>query len=351
MGWQDQGYNQGDVGSYFANPAALLRWSVPLYRSASLNIRLHFWFILVGVFLVVGAIKGVMPYYFVPLDFALMVAAVLFHELGHRIFSRRVGGDHWEWLLWPLGGMIPPTSPHDAWSTFVANIGGIAFSVPLGIAAYVGMRLIPGLVVSAHLGYGPFDPMVLGVGGAVTPALALLAHCLSILAVTSAAMAVINLFPAFWFDGGPIWQSILWPKFGVWKATLITCMAGMILSVPFFGLALFGWDFLGMAVWFLIFADCFQRRRMLTAAGPSAMEEEVTYNYMDTADPRRKRGKKRWAAAARKRARAEQAEQARIDAILDKVKERGLHSLTWGEKRALKKATERQRERDLARRN
>ena len=44
------------------------------------------------------------------------------------------------------------------------------------------------------------------------------------------------------------------------------------------------------------------------------------------------------------------AEQAKIDTILAKVKERGLHSLTWWEKRALKKATERQRERDLANR-
>jgi len=37
-----------------------------------------------------------------------------------------------------------------------------------------------------------------------------------------------------------------------------------------------------------------------------------------------------------------------IDAILAKVKQKGLHSLSWWEKRALKKATERQRQRDLA---
>jgi hypothetical protein len=54
--------------------------------------------------------------------------------------------------------------------------------------------------------------------------------------------------------------------------------------------------------------------------------------------------------AAKKRAAAEQHEQAQIDAILAKVKEKGLHSLSWWEKRALKKATERQRQRDLAER-
>ena len=44
---------------------------------------------------------------------------------------------------------------------------------------------------------------------------------------------------------------------------------------------------------------------------------------------------------------AEQAEQARIDAILDKVSAHGMQSLTWWEKRTLRKATERQRHRDL----
>jgi hypothetical protein len=43
----------------------------------------------------------------------------------------------------------------------------------------------------------------------------------------------------------------------------------------------------------------------------------------------------------------ETAERDRIDAILAKVSAQGMHSLTWGEKRALRKATERQRKRDL----
>jgi hypothetical protein len=352
MSWRDQddNFGQGGVGSYFANPANLLRLSIPFYRSVGLNIRIHFWLLLFAVFMAVDVFREKHPLYYFPLDLALMLAAILFHELGHRIFSRRVGGDHSEWLLWPLGGMIAPNAPHNPWATFVANIGGIAFSVPLSVVAYIGLRMIPGVSVVPHLGFDPFAPLALAVGGTASPQAALLAHCLSVLVTRSAAISVINLFPAYWFDGGPIWQSILWPKFGVWQATLITCLAGMILSVPFFMLALFGMDFFGMVIWFLLFSDCFQRRRMLAAAGPSAMEEEVSYNYMDVADPRRKRGKKRWVNAARKRARAEQAEQARIDAILDKVKEKGLHSLTWGEKRALRKATERQRERDLARR-
>ena len=52
-------------------------------------------------------------------------------------------------------------------------------------------------------------------------------------------------------------------------------------------------------------------------------------------------------ARAAKRERAEQDEQVRIDAILTKVSAKGMHTLTWLEKRTLKRATEHQRQRDV----
>jgi membrane associated rhomboid family serine protease len=45
----------------------------------------------------------------------------------------------------------------------------------------------------------------------------------------------------------------------------------------------------------------------------------------------------------------EREEQERVDAILAKVSQHGMHSLTWLEKRTLRKATEHQREREMAR--
>ena len=169
-------------------------------------------------------------------------------------------------------------------------------------------------------------------------------------ATLSVGMILINLFPCFWFDGGHLWQAVLWPFLGQWKAGIITCIAGMVLAVPLFFLFLFGGSISGMLMWGLVFFDCFRRRQMLKAAGSAmAEDDEPAYNYMDTPEPKpHRKPKKRWINAARRRALADQAQQARIDAILDKVKERGLHSLTWWEKRTLKKATERQRQQDLA---
>jgi membrane associated rhomboid family serine protease len=66
--------------------------------------------------------------------------------------------------------------------------------------------------------------------------------------------------------------------------------------------------------------------------------------YIDPAASQRR--SHRAAKRALKLAKAEREEQRRIDQILAKVSANGMHSLTWLEKRTLKKATERQRERD-----
>ena len=103
------------------------------------------------------------------------------------------------------------------------------------------------------------------------------------------------------------------------------------------------------------FINCLQYRQMMRAEGPWGFQEEDSADYSAslygsataTHTRRQSRFSRGSAARAKKRAREEQAEQAKIDHILAKVSAHGMHSLTWGEKRALHKATERQRKRDL----
>jgi hypothetical protein len=352
MGWQDREYNAGreELGAYFANPSSLLRLSVPVYHSPRFYVRLHFWFLVFALFRAIYVLRVGMPVFYIPVDIAVMLAATLLHETGHRFFARRVGGNHWEWVLWPLGGMVAPTCPRNPWSVFVANGGGLFISIPLGIAAYAALRLIPHAEVQAVWMLDPLAPFLVSATIKSSALAATGVHALGYFCEVSATIVIINLFPAYWFDGGPIWQAILWPKFGAWKATLITCTAGFILGIACLILTLWQMDLLGLIIWALIISDCFNRKRALKSAGPGVMDEdEVSYNYMDTPEPHsRKKRKKHWFNQARKRALADQAEQAKIDSILAKVKEQGLHSLTWWEKRTLKKATARQRERDLA---
>jgi uncharacterized protein DUF6576 len=96
---------------------------------------------------------------------------------------------------------------------------------------------------------------------------------------------------------------------------------------------------------------CFQMRMMLREAGPDGMSDfddySASFRSSSMDRPRTRRLSRRSIKKAQKRAAAEQAEQARIDEILDKVSAHGMQSLTWWEKRTLRKATERQRQRDL----
>jgi len=346
MGWQDRNYNAGrdEMKAYFANPLGLLQFALPIWQSPGLQIRLSFWFLLAALFAVIADLRAGLAQY-IPVDLSLLLGVCLWHEWGHRIFARMVGGNHWEWVLWPAGGMIAPSSPRTAKAVFVANIGGIVFNAAL-----------LGVIVALVLAFGgrfitegnSYLPMGLGVSIARWHAMIL--HIMEFVALQSAGMILINLFPCYWFDGGHIWQAVLWPFLGQWKSGMITCLTGMILATPLFAFSLISLNPFGMLLWALVFADCFRRRQVLKSAGPGVVDDDdVSYNYMDTPEPRpRKKRKKHWFNQARKRALADQAEQAKIDAILDKVKEKGLHSLTWWEKRTLKKATARQRQQDLA---
>jgi hypothetical protein len=89
---------------------------------------------------------------------------------------------------------------------------------------------------------------------------------------------------------------------------------------------------------------------MLLAAGPEEFADSTDYSAAyETFAPQKTKVKRRtrWAARrAMKLARAEREERRRIDAILAKVSAHGMQSLNWSERRALRKATEHQRQRD-----
>jgi hypothetical protein len=90
----------------------------------------------------------------------------------------------------------------------------------------------------------------------------------------------------------------------------------------------------------------------LKEMGPEGLHDAIDYSAsLRAADeedrPKRRRLSNRALKRIRKKALKEQQELAKIDAILEKVGKHGMHSLTWWEKRTLRKATERQRQRDL----
>ncbi len=96
------------------------------------------------------------------------------------------------------------------------------------------------------------------------------------------------------------------------------------------------------------FLTCLAQRRSLLEMGPEFHDGAMDFSASLRPDkPRRRKQSRRAGAKARRIVREEELEQAKIDAILAKVSAHGMMSLSWLEKRTLRRATERQRQREV----
>ena len=345
MAWQEREYVGRPYGGGWRSVLyTLFRGSVPLGKWFGIRVRVQASLIWLAAWWILLP-PGHEFDYFWALKTALVGSAVLFgivllHEFGHCVAARAVGGEADQILLWPLGGLASTNPPQRPLATFITVAGGPLVNVLICAAVVVAYFL---LGYSPHtLPWHPFHPGLAATSGAP--------YYLKLVFLVSYALLLFNLLPIYPLDGGQMLQSILWPMAGYVRSMHIACMTGMIGAVLMgtYGLFVWNWMYLFLAV--AGFTYCYQRWQMLKEFGPEGMLEGMDYSAIATsADPERHRRKlsKRAIRRIRRRAAAEQAEQERIDQILAKVSAHGMGSLTWWERRTLRKETARQRERDL----
>jgi hypothetical protein len=338
VAWQDRDYNRGGyggAGDYLVNPSGILGFSVPFGTWLGVRVRLHFWLLLSFLFLVAHLFRGG-SLLLIVIDMGLMMVALIVHDIGHRIFARAVEGDLNEFMLWPAGGMVFPTVAPAPWPTFVGYIGGIVANLAAGVTTYFGFHVLTGNWIPISVR----DPLI-SLGGfhlftSFAPGL-LLPTCLWNFTLLCWGLVIANILPYFWFDGGFWWRSILQPVSGAQAALNITCIVGMILAVPMFALALVGQDLLMLFVWAFLFSSAYTARTQMM---PESEEYAVSYGGGTGASGRIRSG--RWPSKSAARAQAKRRrEEQKIDAILAKVSAQGMHSLTWWEKRTLRKGSKR----------
>jgi Zn-dependent protease len=325
----------------------LFTGSVPLFTAFGIRVRMHAsMVVLIAISLLIGALSRGTYLANTVTFWCLLFGIVLLHEFGHCFAARWVGGEANDILLWPLGGLAFAEAPRRPWPQFVTVAGGPAVNLIIcGVTA-----LIAWLIERSH----PqilFNPLTKELQ---IPALFTVAYYLWWTYAISWWLFWFNLLPVYPMDGGRLLQTLLWVKIGFYRATMITCVVGMVGSVlmALYGLFHFG-SWFGLILLMMgvnCFATCFYMRAQLKAEGPWAFEEEnADYSAAmwhpddDEPRPKRKRLSRRAVRKLRKQAHAEEAEQARIDAILAKVSAHGMQSLTWGERRALRRETERRR--------
>ena len=340
MSWRDREYNQSKYSGGTGNSLLwLVTGSVPLFTVFGIRVRIHSFMILFMLLTVLfGGMRG-----FELSDRMITMGAlfviVLLHEFGHCFAARGVGGSAEEIIMTPLGGLAMAHAPRNPWGTFVTVAGGPLVNVAI-------CAICAGILYSMGGVRAPYHPFHL------LPPYGLGAFAVWVwwFYATSYAILMFNLLPIFPLDGGQLMQSILWPRMGYYRSMLFSCNVGLVGSVVLGIMGLVNNNLLLLFIAISCGLACFQMRMALRETDPHEMDEfqNLSFNLRSAEEaPRRRKLSRRSIKKAQKRAAQEQAEQARIDTILDKVSAHGMQSLTWWEKRTLRRATERQRQRDL----
>jgi hypothetical protein len=345
MAWEDREYNRsgGSGGEYLGNPALFFGFTVPFGRWFGVPVRLSFWLLLSLAFMLFGDLHAGAPVLF-PIQAAMLLGLLLVHDFAHRYCAQQVGGSLDEFILWPAGGLVHPTVPPSPWPVFFAHVGGIVAHLVIGGLSAAGLYAMHFGWLLNQISWNPLGAQFGEVPTAEHPFAAIAAYLLFLSLQLNLGLILINLLPFYWYDGGFVLESILWPWLDRPRAINVTCIIGMIIAGPMCLFSLYGLNIMGMIYWALLFASSFNKRRESARGGGEEAFAFSAAAYESTRPAGRR--KSRWPArSAVKKAAAERRDQEKIDEILAKVHAKGMQSLNWMERRALRKATERQRAR------
>jgi Zn-dependent protease len=355
-------------------------WSFPIGRLFGITVRVHILLIVVFLGLYLRVATGKVEDGFKPgfgLDIlailGLAFISVLLHEFGHCYGARLVDGDAQEVLLWPLGGLAFVDVPHTPWANFIATVMGPAVNLFLCIVTAV-------VLASASLA-APWWPVWdffgaplwnWAAGGDFTNAkytyLSSVGH-LEWWQLLAARLFFVNwlqfllnvLVLAYPMDGGRLLQSALWPRMGYRRATLAAVFVGFVFMFVIGVASLAKNEVFFLALALFIFASCRQQWLLLETGGEDALfgyDFSQGYTSLERDQepppkvPRRKRPNffQRWLQRrAQKKLQAElerhEADERRMDQLLEKIQREGRESLTDEENRFLKRVADKYRNR------
>jgi stage IV sporulation protein FB len=340
------GFRQA-AGRMFGDGQNPLRWSLPLYRLAGIQVRVHVLYVLCVIGYLLSTLDhDAIGFWLMALAMAGLFVLVLLHEYGHCLACRRVGGEADEIIMWPLGGLASCRPPHEWRANLVTTLGGPLVNVLLWPILGVTLWQLAGW---SSIVFNPFDPKTALGGlhlqsGGRTPYWLIGLWWLYYL---NAVLLFFNVVPMFPMDGGRALQALLWRRHGEQAAarTVTTVGFGAAAVLFVFGAVFRDGQVMMAIAAFGAVACWFERRRLELLSTPDGgmVGLDLTGSLApDAAQPPRSKPK----APSRgelKRKQREEEEQAEVDRILAKIAGTGMSSLTKAERRALERATERRR--------
>jgi stage IV sporulation protein FB len=282
--------------------------------------------------------------------FAILFVSVLLHEIGHILAARATDGSGDEILMWPLGGLafVETSSPRSQALTAAAGPLVNLLLCGLFLPAVWANGKLPDVLNPLMVPFSPDD-----FGSHLVSNLQVLTFWINWMSFC------VNLIPAYPLDGGQIFRSWLTARMGVGMGTevAIRCAYAISVLIAVVDLVFFKHIVL-LFIAFLILLLAVQESYQLQATesyDDSFMGYDFSQGYTSlekseaAAKPERRAGLlARWLARRkadkqRRQLDLEQQTEQQLDAILAKVHERGLTSLTPSEKRLLKRASNRYR--------
>jgi Zn-dependent protease len=351
-----------------------ISWSFPIGRllGASVRVQIFFPALVAAVWLQVaykeGNPKGL------SLE-AIWVLGILFfsvvlHELGHALGARMVDGDVSEIVLWPLGGLTTPDVPNTARAQFISTVAGPATNllISLGAAgalyAYsfsVGPLFSPGwnplkVVLHNWAAHADFGNSFAGQANLLGVGTVLLARIFWV----NWWLAILNFFLAgFPMDAARLLQCALWPYLGFTRATEYAIYIAFFFAILVGVLAVASGEML--AVFLCLFIWYVTKRQqwiLLDAGGEDALfgyDFSQGYTSLEREQPplpRRRRTtiwqrwqQKRAAQKLQREVEQREAEEKRMDQLLEKVQQLGLQALSEEERRFLTRVSAKYRNR------
>ncbi len=293
----------------------------------------------------------------------LLFFSVLLHEFGHCFAARYMDGEADEVLLWPLGGLAYARSlPHTPAAHFVFALGGPLVNLVLclgtGLVLCFVFEVLP-----------PFDPL--------TPPYRVHDNSIAIRLSTwngsteDSRLLAIVLARTFWinwllllfntvlmglpFDGGRMLQAALWPRMGHYQSTKVAIYAGFVVAVLVGIYSIWYSEPLMAFLTVFIFMSCAQEWMVLESAAEESLfgyDFSQGYTSLEKDEPpappkpKKQNFLQRWLAqrAARKLQQEQEQREAddrRMDDLLDKIQKFGKVSLTDEEQRFLKRVADR----------
>ncbi len=199
------------------------RWSLSLGRWWGIAVHLHIFFVLsalvaLGFTLADSELLGMGL-----LTVAILLVSVTLHEVAHALAAHRVGGKVDAIVLGPVGGLISPRVPDEPEAHLFVALAGPFTHLFLSVLAAIALASLGNTELLGLL--NPFaTPQDLTVGTTLVVGAKLTLWLNWIL-------MLLNLLPAYPFDGGPILRAMLWPAFGRRTARVVTARVAMCLAV------------------------------------------------------------------------------------------------------------------------